>query len=145
MAEIKRKARAVWNGDLRAGKGRMSSDSGVLKEAAYSFHTRFENEPGTNPEELIAAAHAGCFSMAFANELSSAGYQVESIKTEATCVMESQEGGGFAITTMRLKTEGKVSGIDAATFEQIGQQAKAGCPVSGALRALKIELDATLL
>lgn len=145
MAEIRRRARAVWKGDLKGGNGRISSTSGVLKDVAYSFKTRFENEPGTNPDELLAAAHASCFSMAFANELSNAGYRVESIETEATCILESQPAGGFAITTMRLKTEGRVAGIDAATFEQIGQQAKAGCPVSGALRALKIELDATLL
>ena len=145
MAEIRRKSRAVWYGDLRGGSGRLNTDSGALSNTAYSFHTRFEDEPGSNPEELLAAAHAGCFSMAFANELSKAGYRVESISTEATCVMSSKEGGGFAITAMLLKAEGKVYGIDAATFQQIGEQAKKGCPVSGALSALKIELDATLL
>ena len=146
MADLKRRAEAVWKGKLRDGKGRITSDSGVLKDAAYSFSTRFENEPGTNPEELIAAAHAGCFSMAFANTLAEKGYNPESIETHATCVMTSQKSGGFAITKMLLKVHGRVPGVDQAIFEQIAEEADAGCPVSNLLReGLEIELEATLI
>jgi osmotically inducible protein OsmC len=146
MADLKRRAEAVWEGKLRDGEGRITSDSGVLKDATYSFLTRFENEPGTNPEELIAAAHAGCFSMAFANTLAEKGYDPESIETHATCVMTSQKGGGFAITKMLLKVHGRVPGVDQAIFEQIAEEADAGCPVSNLLReGLEIELEATLI
>lgn len=146
MTEIKRKAEAVWKGDLRGGNGRITSNSGVLKDAIYSFSTRFENEPGTNPEELIAAAHAGCFSMAFANTLAEKGYKPESIETHATCVLSSQKSGGFAITKMLLKVQGRVPNIDQTLFEQIAKEADGGCPVSNLLRnGLEIELDATLI
>jgi len=145
MLEIRRKAKAYWDGDLRSGEGRISSDSGVLEEVRYSFTTRFENEPGTNPEELIAAAHAACFSMAFANTLSGKGYKPIRVETKAVLSMERQEGG-FAITKTRLETEGQVPGLDQATFSEIAREAEAGCPVSKLLRpGLEIELEARLL
>jgi osmotically inducible protein OsmC len=146
MAQLKRTAEAVWRGELRGGEGRITSESGVLEDVGYSFSTRFENEPGTNPEELIAAAHAGCFSMAFANTLAEKGYQPERIETRATCVLASQKGGGFAITSMLLKVRGRVPEIDQALFEQIAGEADDGCPVSNLLReGLEIELEATLV
>jgi len=146
MAQFKRKAEAVWLGDLRGGKGRISSESGVLKDAGYSFSTRFENEPGTNPEELIAAAHAACYSMAFANTLAQKGHTPQSIETHATCILASQEGGGFKIARMRLQVRGRVPGIDQELFEKIAEEADGGCPVSNLLReGLKIEREVTLL
>lgn len=146
MADIKRTAKAVWNGDLRSGKGRIASSSGVLKDTPYSFATRFEDAPGTNPEELIAAAHAACYSMAFAHTLSGKGYQPERIETRAICSLSPQEEGGFKITKMRLETRGQVSGIDETTFRQVAQEAERGCPVSNALRGgVEIEVDATLV
>lgn len=146
MATIKRTAAAVWNGDLRSGSGKVSSSSGVLKETPYSFATRFENSPGTNPEELIAAAHAACYSMAFAFTLTNKGYQPQSVETRAVCSLESQAAGGFKIVKMRLETQAQVPGLDAATFKEIAQEAEAGCPVSNALRGgVEIELDATLV
>lgn len=146
MAKLKRKAEAVWKGDLRGGKGRISSESGAVKDVAYSFSTRFENEPGTNPEELIAAAHAACYSMAFANALAQKGHEPESIETHATCTLASQEGGGFKIAKMHLEVQGRVPGINQELFEQIAEQADGECPVSNLLRAgLKIEREVTLL
>ena len=145
MAEIKRTADAVWNGDLRGGSGKIASSSGVLKDTPYSFGTRFQQEPGTNPEELIAAAHAACFSMAFADTLGSKRYKPESIETHATCTVSSQAGGGWKITKMRLVTRGRVPGMDGQTFERIAQEAEGKCPVSNLLRpGLEIELEATL-
>ena len=146
MAELKRRASAVWQGDLRSGTGRMSTNSGALKDMAYSFRTRFENEPGTNPEELLAAAHASCFSMALANQLSAKGYKVESIETRATCYLASQPAGGFRITKMLLQTTGRVQGIDEATFKQIAKETdESGCPVSILLHpGLTVELEASL-
>ena len=145
MAEIKRKSGAVWHGNLKEGNGRISSESGALENVSYSFSTRFENEPGTNPEELIAAAHAGCYSMAIANTLDQKGYSPESIETHATCVLVSLEGGGFAITRMLLNVRGRVPDIDQATFEQIAHEADGECPVSNLLReGLDIELKAKL-
>ena len=145
MAGLNRTAEAVWNGDLRSGSGRMASGSGVLKETPYSFATRFEDEPGTNPEELIAAAHAACFSMAFVATLGSKGYSPVSVETHATCTVSPQQGGGFRITRMRLVTRGQVPDIDEETFGQIAIEAEKGCPVSNALRGgPKIELEATL-
>jgi len=146
MAKLKRKAEAVWKGDLRGGKGRFSSESGVLKDVAYSFSTRFENEPGTNPEELIAAAHAACYSMAFANTLAQKGYNPQSIETHATCTLASQEGGGFKIARMHLQVQGHVPGINQELFAQIAEEADGGCPVSNLLReGLKIEREVTLM
>lgn len=121
----------------------MALGSGAF-EGAYSFKTRFEDQPGTNPEELIAAAHAGCFSMAFANALSQAGHVPTAVDTKAN-VKLGKTDEGFAITGIQLVTRADVPGIDDADFQKIAEQAKAGCPVSKALAALDITLDATLL
>jgi osmotically inducible protein OsmC len=146
MANLERKASAVWKGDLRGGNGTMSSTSGVFKDAPYSFATRFEQSPGTNPEELIAAAHAGCYSMAFANVLAGKGYKPESIETQATITGGFQPQGGFKIMSSKLVTRGKVEGIDEATFKQLALDAEKACPVSNALRNnLEIEVDASLI
>jgi osmotically inducible protein OsmC len=145
MAELKRHAEAVWRGDLKSGEGKMSSESGVLQSVGYSFSTRFENEPGTNPEELIAAAHAGCYSMAFAATLAAKGYKPEAIETRATCTLASQAEGGFKIAKMQLKVRARVPDIDQATLRQIAAEADKGCPVSNALRGgLEIEHEVTL-
>ncbi len=145
MANIERVAEATWNGELRTGDGQLGSASGVLRDVPYNFRTRFEQEPGTNPEELIAAAHAACYSMAFAGTLGRKGHQPQQIHTTATCVLTPQQTGGFKITKMRLQTEGKVDGIDQATFEDLAREADASCPVSNALRAIEIELNARLM
>ena len=139
MPDIKRKARAVWTGDLRTGKGSIDADSGVLEQVSYSFATRFMNEKGTNPEELIAAAHAACYSMAFANTLAEKGYQPEKIETRSTCIMSKQENG-FRITGMQLEVRGKVPGIDEATLKKISKEADEGCPVSNLLRNCPISV-----
>jgi osmotically inducible protein OsmC len=145
MADIKRTGTAVWNGDLRGGEGTLSTESTVLDDEAYAFATRFEHKPGTNPEELIAAAHAGCYSMAIANVLHKKGYAVDEIKTTATVHLSSQEGGGFAITKSALQVRGRVPDIDEETFEQLAEEADGGCPVSNLLRpGLEIELEAML-
>lgn len=133
MAAIERKANAQWNGDLRNGTGTLGTPSGVLKETPYSFRTRFESAPGTNPEELIAAAHAGCFTMAFSNVLGLAGHAPRQLATEATLGMESVPGG-FKIATMHLNVRGSVDGLDQAQFEEMAHQAEQGCPVSNLLR-----------
>jgi lipoyl-dependent peroxiredoxin len=146
MAQLKRRAEAVWEGDLRGGEGRISSASGVIEDVGYSFSTRFENEPGTNPEELIAAAHAACYSMAFAGTLAGKGYQPQRIETQATCTLVSQEGGGFKIVGMHLQVRGRVPGIDQELFQQIAEEADDGCPVSNLLRCgLEIKREATLV
>jgi osmotically inducible protein OsmC len=139
---MKRHASAVWNGDLKAGSGTISSASGVLDQTQYSFKTRFADGVGTNPEELIAAAHAGCFSMAFANELAKAGLSPESVATKATVTLDQVEGG-FAITAVHLEVAAKVPGADKAAFDEAAATAKAGCPVSKVLNA-EITLEATL-
>jgi osmotically inducible protein OsmC len=146
MADIERTASAVWNGEVRGGNGQISSNSGILNETAYSFGTRFEQAQGTNPEELIAAAHAACYSMAFAATLGRKGHKPQQIQTRATCSLAPQQAGGFKITKMRLETRGQVEGIDEETFKQIAQEAEQACPVSNALRGnLQIELDVSLL
>jgi osmotically inducible protein OsmC len=137
-----RKASAAWNGDLKGGKGTMKLGSGAF-EGAYSFATRFEEEPGTNPEELIAAAHAGCFSMALAAGLGRAGFAPESVRTNATAHLEKGEAG-FAISRIELETEARVPGIDEAAFQEQAQAAKANCPVSKALAGVEISLNARL-
>ena len=139
---MKRTASAVWQGDLKQGKGTVSSASGVLKETPYSFTTRFENTPGTNPEELIAAAHAACFSMALSAGLGKAGFTADSIQTEAAVRLE-KVGDGFAITHSDLVCVAKVPNIDDKTFAEIAEQTKSGCPVSKVLNA-KISLSAKL-
>ena len=139
---MQRKASAVWKGGLKDGKGTVSSESGVLKNTPYSFSTRFEEAPGTNPEELIAAAHAGCFSMALSGQLGNAGMTAESIETSATLTMEKLEAG-FTITAIHLDVVAKIPGGDAAKFNEAANNAKAGCPVSRVLNA-KITMDAKL-
>lgn len=139
---MKRKASAVWSGDLKTGKGSLSTESGTLKEAQYSFGTRFENGVGTNPEELIAAAHAGCFSMAFSAELGKAGFTPASIHTTATITMEKTDAG-FTVTESHLDLTAKIPGIDETKFTTIANGAKAGCPISRLLNA-KISLAAKL-
>lgn len=138
----KRKAEAVWNGDLKAGNGSMKFGSGAF-EGAYSFASRFEEGTGTNPEELIGAAHAGCFSMALAGELAKAGYAPESIKTNASVSLDKTENG-FSISTITLQTEATVSDIDDSTFQEHAESAKTNCPVSQALKGPEIKLQATL-
>ena len=137
-----RKANAVWKGDGRTGTGSLTSQSGVLANQAYGFKTRFENEPGTNPEELIAAAHAGCFSMALAFGLQAAGYAAEEIRTEAAVTLEP-EGEGFRISRSALTLRARVPGLDAAKFQELARAAETGCPVSKVLKA-EITLDAQL-
>ncbi len=139
---MKRSASAVWEGDLRSGKGTISTESGVLSDAQYSFKTRFEQGIGTNPEELIGAAHAGCFSMALSVELQKAGVIAERIETKANVTLE-QKVGAFAITAVHLTTRVKAPGASQADFDEATAAAKAGCPVSKLLRA-EITLDATL-
>jgi len=138
-----RTAEALWKGDLKKGKGTMKLGSGAL-EVGYSFGTRFENERGTNPEELIGAAHAGCFSMALSLMLGQAGYKVESIHTTARVSLD-KVGEGFKITAITLETEGLVPGIDEITFREKAEAAKNGCPVSVALAGVEIKLQAKLL
>jgi osmotically inducible protein OsmC len=139
---MKRKAQAVWNGSGKDGTGKLDSDSGVLSGTQYSWKTRFADGKGTNPEELIAAAHAGCFSMALAFALNKANHEAKEIKTAATVNFE-QQGDGFSITAVHLDLTASVPGIDAATFKKIAEEAKAGCPVSRVLKA-EITLDAKL-
>lgn len=139
---MKRKASAVWNGGLRDGKGTMSTDSGVLRDTQYSFATRFENGAGTNPEELIAAAHAGCFSMALSAQLAEAGMKPERIATTATVTLE-KTGDGFAITAVHLDLKARVPGAQREAFEAAANGAKTGCPVSKVLNA-QITLNAEL-
>ncbi|MGF6240603.1 osmotically inducible protein OsmC [Paraburkholderia sp. GAS38] len=139
---MKRKASAVWQGGLQDGKGTISTDSGVLKDTQYSFATRFEDGIGTNPEELIAAAHAGCFSMALSAELGKVGIKPERIGTTATLTLDKADGG-FAITAVHLDVKVKIPGGDRAAFEKATADAKAGCPVSKVLKAT-ITMDATL-
>lgn len=137
-----RKATAVWKGDLKKGSGALSAPSGVLENAAYTFATRFENKPGTNPEELIAAAHAGCFSMALSAELGKAGMTPESIETTAAVTLDTVDGKP-TVTRSHLTVTGRVPGIESAKFLQIAEGAKAGCPISRLLRA-EITMEATL-
>jgi osmotically inducible protein OsmC len=137
-----RKASAVWNGGLRDGNGSMKLQSGAY-EGKYSFASRFEEAGGTNPEELIAAAHSGCFSMALSAALGKAGFTPKSIATDASVTLE-KVGEGFGITRIDLKTVASVPDIDEAKFHEIAQAAKENCPVSKALKAVEITLDARL-
>lgn len=139
---MKRTASAVWSGDLKQGKGSLTSQSGVLKATPYSFHTRFEQGAGTNPEELIAAAHAGCFAMATSAFLGKAGLTPERLSSEASLTLE-QVDGNWTITAVHLTLKGKVPGADQQRFQEIAAEAKANCPVSRVLNA-KITLDAKL-
>lgn len=139
---MKKSASAHWSGDIKDGQGTVSTESGVLREASYGFRSRFENGPGTNPEELIAAAHAGCYSMALSLGLGSAGFTADSIDTKAVVTLD-KDGDGFSITTVNLTCRAKVPGIDTAAFDQIAQATKQACPVSKVLKAT-ITLDARL-
>lgn len=139
---MKRKASAVWQGGIRDGRGTISTESGVLAQTQYSFSTRFENGAGTNPEELIAAAHAGCFSMALSAQLGNAGMTAERIATTASVTLDKVEGG-FAITAVHLDVVAKIPGADRQKFENAANNAKSGCPVSKVLNA-KITMQATL-
>jgi osmotically inducible protein OsmC len=135
---MQRKASAVWQGGLKDGKGRISTDSGLLKDAQYGFTSRFENGAGTNPEELIAAAHAGCFSMAFSAQLGNSGITPESVQTSATVTMEKLEAG-WTVTEVKLDSAVKAPGADKAKIETAAENAKKGCPISRLLNA-KISL-----
>ncbi len=137
-----KKASAVWNGGFKDGGGTISTETGALKEAPYGVKSRFENGPGTNPEELIGAAHAGCFSMALSLMLGQAGLTPEKIETEATVTLD-KVADGFEISASHLKVRARIPGADRAKFEEIANQAKVGCPVSKLLKA-KITMDATL-
>ena len=136
------KASAVWKGSLKDGNGEVSSESGVLSSAAYTFATRFEGKPGTNPEELIAAAHAGCFSMALSAQLGGAGLTPDHVSTTATVTLE-QTDGGFAVTKVHLNVSARVPGADQAAIDTAAGNAKAGCPISKLLNA-EISMDAVL-
>lgn len=140
---MKRKSTAVWMGGLKDGKGIISTESGVLNESQYSFSTRFEDGKGTNPEELIAAAHAGCYSMALSGELESKGLKAESIQTTAAVSLEKTDAG-FTITRIKLDVVAKVPGADRNDFDKAALKAKAGCPVSRVLNA-EIQLETKLV
>ena len=139
---MKRTANAHWQGDLKSGKGDISTASGVLSNTQYSFSTRFENGVGTNPEELIAAAHAGCFAMAFSAELGKVGLTPESISATATVSLE-KTNEGFTVTESHLDVTAKVPGVDRAKVTEIANGAKAGCPISRLLKA-KVTMDLKL-
>ncbi len=134
---------AVWHGGLKDGKGAISTKSGALKDYPYGFASRFEGKPGTNPEELIGAAHAGCFTMALSLILGEAGLTADEMKTQADVTLEKLPDG-FAITKVHLTLRAKIPGVDAAKFQELAAKAKAGCPVSKLLKA-EISLDAKLV
>lgn len=137
-----RKATATWTGNGKEGKGRLDSASGVLKDTPYGFNSRFEDGPGSNPEELLAAAHAGCFTMALAFQLEKAGFTADELRTEAA-VSLGKDGDGFSINRSALTLTARIPGIDKAKFDELAQVAKTGCPVSKLFNA-EITLDATL-
>ncbi|SEG21146.1 osmotically inducible protein OsmC [Bryocella elongata] len=139
-----RTASAIWHGGLKDGNGTISTQSGVLKDAQYSFTTRFENGIGTNPEELIAAAHAGCFSMALSGQLTSVEHPPQSIETSATVTMEKTDDGP-TVTKIHLITRVRVPNLDAEKFAELAKKAKEGCPISRLLKAAEITLDAQLV
>jgi osmotically inducible protein OsmC len=140
---MQRTGSAEWRGGLKDGKGTVSTQSGALKQTQYSFSTRFENGVGTNPEELLAAAHAGCFSMALSGQLGAAGLTADSINTTATVSLEKQDGG-FAITKIHLDVTAKIPNADQAKFETAANNAKAGCPVSKLFKGAEITMSAKL-
>ncbi len=139
-----RSASAVWHGGLRDGKGSLSTESGTLKETQYSFSTRFENGVGTNPEELIAAAHAGCFTMALSGQLTSVEMPPEMLETTAIVTMDKTDDGP-TVTKIHLVTKAKVPGIEKEKFDELAKKAKEGCPISRLLKAADITLDASLV
>ncbi|OHC28263.1 MAG: OsmC family peroxiredoxin [Pseudomonadales bacterium RIFCSPHIGHO2_02_FULL_60_43] len=139
---MKKTASAHWQGGIKDGKGTISTQSGALKSAPYGFNTRFEDQPGTNPEELLGAAHAGCFSMALSKELGEAGMTAERIDTQAEVTLDKADGG-FSITAVHLTLKARIPGADRAAFEKAVETAKNGCPVSKVLNA-EITLEAVL-
>ena len=139
---MQRKASAVWQGDLKTGKGTISTDSGTLKQALYSFSTRFENGVGTNPEELLAAAHAGCFTMALSAQLAGAGMVATKLETSCTITLE-KVGEGFSVTKSHLDLVAQIPGADKAKFDAAVKGAETGCPVSKLFKA-EISVNATL-
>ena len=139
---MKKTASAHWQGDFKKGKGTVSTESGALKKNPYGFNTRFEDAAGTNPEELIGAAHASCFSMAFSLLLGEENFTADSIDTKATVTLEKQDDG-FAVTAVHLEMHARIADIDQAKFEEIADKAKNGCPISKLLNA-DITLDASL-
>ena len=139
---ITRHASARWEGDLKTGRGQLDTQSGLIKDGRYGFGTRFGDEKGTNPEELIAAAHAGCFAMALSAKLTEAGHPPARLQAWANVELSME--GGPAITRIRLQVEGEVPGIDPARFEELAREAKENCPVSKALKAVPVELEARL-
>lgn len=141
---IESKGNAKWHGGLKDGKGVISTGTGVLNEQAYTFASRFENGKGTNPEELIAAAHAGCYSMALSAELEKAGHTGDEVKTNATVTLDFV-GGTPTVTKIHLVTEAKVPGIESSAFDAIAKGAKENCPISRLLKAAEITLDAKLV
>jgi len=141
--KINRTGSAAWQGGIKDGKGSISTESGALKAYSYGFASRFEGMPGTNPEELVGAAHAGCFTMAFSLILGQSNLVAEHMETSAKVTLEQVEGG-YAITAVHLTLKAKIPGADQATFERLSAMAKAGCPVSKLLKA-EITLDATLV
>jgi lipoyl-dependent peroxiredoxin len=141
-----RKAGVLWTGDLKNGHGIVSTESRALFEHPFNSRMRFEDEPGTNPEELLAAAHAACFSMALASVLATNGYEPVRTDTTATCILASKDEGGFEITAMQLHIRAEVPNVDEATFEKLIRETNESCPVSNLLRpGLEIQIDATLL
>jgi osmotically inducible protein OsmC len=144
MTSMKRSATAVWNGSLKEGNGILSAPGGALRSTPYSFGSRFESGPGTNPEELIAAAHAGCFAMAFSATLGEAGFKPERLEATADVTLENVPGAGWSVTTSDLKLSAKIPGIDQEKFDQLAEKAKATCPISRLLNA-KISLSAKLV
>jgi lipoyl-dependent peroxiredoxin len=140
---MKRSGSAVWKGEIKKGSGTVSTESGVLADVPYSFAKRFGDEKGTNPEELIGAAHAACFSMALSGVLDGKNMTAEEITTSAAVTVEPAEGGGFAITKVHLALRARIPGADEASFREAAEVAKANCPVSKVLNA-EITLDATL-
>ncbi len=139
---MQRTANARWQGDLKSGSGTLTTASGVLSNSAYSFHTRFEDGKGTNPEELLAAAHAGCFTMALSNQLAQAGLKADSLETKCTITLEKTDSG-FGITQSHLELKARVPGATQEAFDKATAAAKAGCPVSR-LYNTNITLDAKL-
>jgi lipoyl-dependent peroxiredoxin len=139
---MKKTASAKWKGGIKGGEGSISSGSGVLKDAPYGFNARFEDGPGTNPEELLGAAHAGCFSMALSLQLGEAGMVPQSIETTATVTLDKSDGG-FSITAVHLDVRARIPGAEKQAFEKAANAAKEGCPVSKVLNA-KITMDAHL-
>ncbi|WP_213803940.1 OsmC family protein [Granulicella sp. dw_53] len=139
-----RNATAVWHGSIKEGKGTITTQSGTLKETQYSFAARFAEGVGTNPEELIAAAHAGCFTMAFSGQLTEAGFTADTIETKAVLTLDLH-GEAPTITKIHLTMTAKVPNIDKAKFDELAHKAEVGCPVSRVLKAAEITLDASLV